>query len=107
MLSVGGDRWRSGLLRSGAGQTTINISMPGKLGEFVRARVEGGGYGNTSEYFRELVRQDQKRGKEQQLEGLLLEGLDSGPPVEVSEKWWADLRRDVEALRRKKRKKSA
>ena len=33
----------------------------------------------VSEYFRELVRADQKRKAGERLESLLLEGLDSGP----------------------------
>lgn len=86
--------------------TTINISMPAALAGFVKARVEGGGYGNTSEYFRDLVRQDQKRAKEEALVALLEEGM-TGPAEVVDEKWWAERRRKLASLSKGKRKKSA
>ena len=34
--------------------------MPKSLEEFARSRVHHGGYGSVSEYFRELVRIDQR-----------------------------------------------
>ena len=38
----------------------ISISMPKSLEEYARLRVTHGGYGSISEYFRELVRIDQR-----------------------------------------------
>ena len=38
----------------------ISISMPTSLEEYARSRVRNGGYGSISEYFRELVRLDQR-----------------------------------------------
>ena len=35
---------------------TINVSLPSSLKEFVLAQVERGGYGSSSEYIRELIR---------------------------------------------------
>jgi antitoxin ParD1/3/4 len=83
--------------------TTINISMPGTLEKFVRDRIAKKGYGNTSEYFRQLVREDQKRAEDEILEALLLDGLNSGPPEEMTDQWWADRKREL-AARLKKRK---
>ncbi|HEV8592406.1 MAG TPA: hypothetical protein VGQ55_09915, partial [Pyrinomonadaceae bacterium] len=40
--------------------TKLSISMPKSLEEFARWRVRTGGYGSISEYFRELVRVDQR-----------------------------------------------
>ncbi|MBK7935479.1 MAG: hypothetical protein IPK01_18805 [Acidobacteria bacterium] len=37
-----------------------SISMPKSLEEYARSRVRNGGYGSISEYFRELVRLDQR-----------------------------------------------
>ncbi len=49
----------------------MNISLPETLKSFVDERVAGGGYGTSSEYVRELIRNDQDR---QRLRRLLLEG---------------------------------
>ena len=57
---------------------TMNISLPKNLKEYIEERVKTGGYGNISEYVRELIRQDQKRRVDDRLEALLLEGLRSG-----------------------------
>jgi antitoxin ParD1/3/4 len=58
--------------------TTMNISLPEPMREWVEAQVESGTYGNASEYFRSLVRVDQKQKAEAELEAKLLEGLNSG-----------------------------
>ncbi|WP_218025560.1 ribbon-helix-helix domain-containing protein [Capsulimonas corticalis] len=37
---------------------TINISLSESMKDFVDERVTGGGYSTTSEYFRDLVREE-------------------------------------------------
>lgn len=54
--------------------TTMNVSLPDSLKEFVDQRVASAGYGTASEYVRELIRRDRDR---LQLRGLLLEGAAS------------------------------
>lgn len=54
--------------------TTMNVSLPDSLKEFVDQRVASAGYGTSSEYVRELIRRDRDR---LQLRGLLLEGAAS------------------------------
>jgi len=68
--------------------TTLNISLPEPLRAFIEEQVAKGGYSTASEYIRQLIRDDQKRQAQNRLEALLLEGLDSGSPHEVSEEWW-------------------
>ena len=58
--------------------STVTISLPDSLREFVEQQVERRGYGNVSEYFRTLLREAQQRESERRLEELLLEGLESG-----------------------------
>lgn len=62
--------------------------MPETLREFVRGRMERKGYANVSEYFRYLVREDQKREAQDKLEAMLIEGLESGPGEVVTDEWW-------------------
>ena len=54
---------------------TMNISLPDALKSYVDSRVSRGGYGTASEYFRELIRQDQQRREREQLERAQLETL--------------------------------
>lgn len=58
--------------------TTINISMPDSLRGEVDAAIAQEGYGNASEFFRDLVRRYLREREERQLEALLLEGIRSG-----------------------------
>lgn len=60
---------------------TLNISLPDELREFVEARVNMGDYQSSSDYLRELVRQDRE-----ELDRLLLAGLESGAatPLDLS-----------------------
>lgn len=53
--------------------TTLNISIPDALREFIDARVQTGEYASASEFVRELVRREK-----QALDQLLGQGLDSG-----------------------------
>jgi antitoxin ParD1/3/4 len=68
--------------------TTMNISLPDALKGFVDIQVATGGYSTSSEYVRELIRQDQKKKLEQRLSTLLLEGFESGQPVHADASYW-------------------
>ena len=52
----------------------MNISLPESLKTFVDEQVSERGYGTSSEYVRELIRNDQER---RQLRSLLLDGAGS------------------------------
>lgn len=67
---------------------TMNIALPESMKSFVQERVSEGGYSSVSEYVRELIRADQKRRLEERIDGLLLEGLNSGKPIEVTPEYW-------------------
>jgi len=86
-----------------AKQVTVNISMPPSLGEFVKRRMAAKGYDNTSEYFRQLVREDQRREESERLESLLLEGLASGTPTPATEEWWEERRAKLAAKAKRRR----
>ena len=74
---------------------TMNISLPNPMKEFVEAEVTQGGYSTASEYFRDLLREAQKRKGQEKLEALLLEGLDSGPSTPMTPQDWQDIRQEV------------
>lgn len=77
--------------------TTMNISLPEPLKEHVREQVATGSYANPSDYVRALIRADRQRVEEARLECLLLEGLASGAPVEVTPERLAELRTKARA----------
>jgi antitoxin ParD1/3/4 len=83
---------------------TINISLPEPLKNFVEEQVCASGYSTVSEYFRELIREDQKRRAQERLETLLLEGLNSGVPGTLTRKDMEKVRRAVRARLSKRTK---
>jgi antitoxin ParD1/3/4 len=84
--------------------TTLTISLPEPMRQFIEAQVNSKGFGNVSEYFRSLVREAQEREEKARLESLLLEGLSTGSEVEVTPEFWADLR--AEAAQRLEKRRS-
>ena len=71
----------------------MNISLPEKIQTFVEAQANAGGFSTTSEYICHLILQEQKRlAQQEQVESLLLEGLESGEPIEVTDEWWNEKR---------------
>lgn len=74
---------------------SMNISLPDSMRTYVEEQVASGGYSTVSEYFRELVRQDQKSKAQERLETLLLEGINSGTATEITAQDWEDIRQAV------------
>jgi len=72
--------------------STMNISLPDSLKEFVDEQVNEGGYGTSSEYVRELIRKDQDR---RRLRSLLLAGAESAPTRSVDATYFDRLRQKV------------
>jgi len=69
--------------------TSLNISLPEALKQYVEGQVASGDWGTPSEYVRELIRQDKER-RLHSLEQDLIAAA-RGPKVELS----------VSAIRRK------
>ena len=51
--------------------TSLNVSLPKTLREYVEGQVDEGGYSTPSEYVRALIREDQKRRSQEKLEAML------------------------------------
>jgi antitoxin ParD1/3/4 len=82
--------------------TSLNISLPEALKEYVEGQVATGDWGTPSEYVRELIRQD----KERRLHSLEQEltAAAKGPKIEIPV---ADIRRKglIAALREHARRR--
>ncbi len=72
--------------------STMNISQPEGLKEFVDTQVGTRGYGTRSEYVRELIRKNQNR---QHLRSLLLSGAQSTPTAPVDATFFDNLRKRI------------
>ena len=81
--------------------TSMNVSLPEALRLFVCERAKER-FGSASEYVRELIREDQRRAAQERLEAMLLEGLGSGEPIELSAEYWERKRRELLARHRPK-----
>ncbi len=62
---------------------SLNITIPDELREFVEKRTKESHYATPAEYICSLVRDDQNRVEQEKLERLLIEGLESGTPIDV------------------------
>ena len=76
--------------------TTINISLPDQMKEFVDEEMGEGGYRDPSDCFNALLQEQLKRKAEQKLERLLQEGL-ATESLPVDKKDWEYIRAELES----------
>jgi antitoxin ParD1/3/4 len=87
--------------------TTVTISLPESLRDFIEVQVKTKGYGNVSEYFRGLLREAQEREADKRLETLLLESLDDPrPDINITPEFWDGVKKRL-LNRVEKRRSSA
>jgi len=72
--------------------STMNISLPESLKDFVDEQVTQRGFGTSSEYVRELIRRDQDHTR---LRELLLAGAASAPGAPTDAAYFKRLRQRV------------
>jgi antitoxin ParD1/3/4 len=71
--------------------TSLNISLPENIKNYVEQRSIQSGYGSVDEYFLALIQHEQQHRAQEQLDSLLLEGLESlehGDGIEATDEWW-------------------
>lgn len=83
----------------------LSVPVSDELDETIRKRMAAGGFGSMAEYLRHAVRQDLERADEAKLERLLLDGLESGEPVEMTDEWMEKRRQVLTASVAKRRGK--
>lgn len=82
--------------------SSINISLPRSMKSDIEEIVANEGYGNTSEFFRDLVRDYLRKRQDEKLETLLLEAIQSGDPTPFTKKDLEEIKE--RGLRRLKRR---
>lgn len=73
----------------------MSFALPEELRSYVDERVASGEYGNTSEYLRELIRRDRHEQAINRLRDLVVEGLESGEPILLTDERAERLRREA------------
>jgi len=68
--------------------TTMNISLPDDMKDFVDQQVRARGFMSSSEYIRDLIRHEREI---EAFRAKIREGIDSGEPEDSDEDWWASL----------------
>lgn len=91
-----------------AKRSTMNVSLPKALKDFVDQEVDRGGYGTASEYMRALIR-DRKSAavsaaprtfaNKRELEKHLTDSIDAGGSIEVTPEYAQKLRQRLRAKR--------
>lgn len=76
--------------------TTVNISIPESMKAQVEEIVASEGYGNTSEFFRELVRDYFRKRQERALEGILLEAIRNNDFSPLKQEDFEQMKKELE-----------
>ena len=84
--------------------SSLHISLPDALKQFVKERVEQAHFSNPSDYVRSLIREDQKRRDRQKLETMLLEALASGEGATLGSQEWEDIWKKIETRHENQKK---
>ncbi len=79
--------------------TSMNISLPESLREFVDAQVTKGGFSSASEYVRQLIREAQES---IEAEAKLLKAIERGGRIELTDEYWRKKDGRVAEIIRKK-----
>ena len=80
---------------------TMNISLPDSLKKYVQQRCTKADFSNPSDYVRALIRADKKRQAQERLEHMLLDGFNSVEPIEITEEYWDNKKKELLARHRK------
>ena len=74
--------------------TSMNISLPPTLKDWVDEQVSRRGFGTASEFVRQMLREEQQRELRQRIDAALVEGIESGPSTPMTVQDWDDIRRE-------------
>jgi antitoxin ParD1/3/4 len=76
---------------------TMQISLPDPVKDFVDQQIANGRHSNAGDYIHGLIREDEHRTSQDQLESMLLDGLNS-ETVEMNSDDWLQIRADAASL---------
>lgn len=74
-------------------RTSMNVSLPPELKQWVDRQVKAGGYGTASEYLRDMLRRARERDARRQLDATLVEAVEAGATTVMDDRDWGSIRR--------------
>src|SRR5215217_7321507 len=77
--------------------TSLHVSLPEDLKEFVRQEVAEGGYSTPSDFVRTVLREWRAQKARREIDATLLESFET-PAEEVTPEYLASMRREATAL---------
>ena len=83
--------------------STMTISLPEDLKQFVKKHSRTAHYGTSSDYIRGFIREDLKRLEEERLEIELMKGLKSGQGIPMTKEAWKRMRDEAAKIIKSKR----
>ncbi|MCC6322657.1 MAG: type II toxin-antitoxin system ParD family antitoxin [Phycisphaerales bacterium] len=74
-------------------RSNLNLSVPPPLKKWIERRAKSGGFEDSGEFVRHLLREAwQEDELDPDLEAALLDGLNSGPATPMTKADWAEIR---------------
>ncbi len=67
----------------------ITLSIPEDIQAFLERQTIKNGFRSTDDYLCNLLNVEREK---ERIEGMLIEGLESGKPIEVNDDWWGHKR---------------
>jgi antitoxin ParD1/3/4 len=74
--------------------STMTVTLPDSLKAFVESQAARKGYGSPNEYLGALIREDQRKAENDEIEGKLLEALHGPPATLVTAETWGAVKQE-------------
>lgn len=85
-------------------RSTMNVSLPPDLKNWVTEQAKAGGFGTTSEYLRDVLRRARERQQRRQMDDSLEEAAAEGATLVMDDAEWNKLMKEARATARKNRR---
>jgi antitoxin ParD1/3/4 len=72
----------------------MSPTLPDSLKAFVEFQAARKGYGSPNDYLEALIREDQRKAENDEIEGKLLEALQGPPATPVTEETWKAIKQE-------------
>jgi len=73
-------------------RTSMNISLPAPLKDWIEQQVEERGYSTASEFVRDVLRREQEQAARAAIDARLVQAIESGESTPMSAKDWTRIR---------------
>jgi antitoxin ParD1/3/4 len=73
-------------------RTSMNISLPAPLKNWIEQQVEQRGYSTASEFVRDVLRREQEQGSRAVIDARLVQAIESGESTPMTAKDWKRIR---------------